>query len=323
MGNYSYGEVGQDMCKSEAEYAATGEPGDTAFEAQIARRFFGAAARRPAWGGDTQAALFAGAAAAPAAAPALHACGVGAQLLAPDDAQPTPVFLAHGSYGRATLPAVAASLAWAAAIDAGAGPVRFFYATLYPRLVRALRRAAPLLGAAPQNLVFVVNVEAAIACVLKALPKLLPHSASSCSATEEINSSTSSNSTSNTSSITLATFNFSYAACQYALHNCAKENNWSFALIPTTFPISQASIVNDLTTFLESSKISVLLFEHIASPSALVLPIQSLVRICRENNILSIVDGAHGLGILDLQLDLWLPDFYATNAHKWLCHSRG
>ncbi|KAI9352751.1 pyridoxal phosphate-dependent transferase [Obelidium mucronatum] len=65
------------------------------------------------------------------------------------------------------------------------------------------------------------------------------------------------------------------------------------------------------------------LFEHITSPTALVLPIEELIHLCRKYGILSLVDGAHGIGQVDLKLDALKPDFYVTNTHKWLCHSRG
>lgn len=67
----------------------------------------------------------------------------------------------------------------------------------------------------------------------------------------------------------------------------------------------------------------VLFVSHITSISALVLPVSRLSAFAREHGAVSIVDGAHGPGQVDLDLPSIGCDIYAGNLHKWVCAPRG
>ena len=65
-----------------------------------------------------------------------------------------------------------------------------------------------------------------------------------------------------------------------------------------------------------------LCFTHLSSTVGDLMPAKELCGLARERGILTLVDGAQSLGLLDVNLSQMRPDFYSASAHKWPCGAR-
>jgi isopenicillin-N epimerase len=63
----------------------------------------------------------------------------------------------------------------------------------------------------------------------------------------------------------------------------------------------------------------VLAITHTSSNSGDVLPVNELCAMARRRGVLSMVDGAQALGVIDVDLSTMRPDFFTGSMHKWPC----
>lgn len=72
-----------------------------------------------------------------------------------------------------------------------------------------------------------------------------------------------------------------------------------------------------------TERTKVLCFSHVSHADGAVLPVKELCQFARQRNLVTVVDGAQALGMLELDLHELGCDFYATSFHKWLGGSHG
>jgi selenocysteine lyase/cysteine desulfurase len=68
--------------------------------------------------------------------------------------------------------------------------------------------------------------------------------------------------------------------------------------------------------------VKLVVFDHISSVPAVLFDAEKMIRFFRQKNILTLVDGAHVVGGIELDLKQLNPDFYVSNTHKWLYNHR-
>lgn len=62
-----------------------------------------------------------------------------------------------------------------------------------------------------------------------------------------------------------------------------------------------------------------LCFSHLTYNTNLMLPIQELCELAKSKDVLTLVDGAHPFGMLNLNMHELGCDFYAASGYKWIC----
>ena len=72
-----------------------------------------------------------------------------------------------------------------------------------------------------------------------------------------------------------------------------------------------------------TSKTKVVFLSHITSPTGLIFPIKDIIEFAKKRKIITIVDGAHVPGHIDLDIHKLGCDFYTGALHKWMCGPKG
>jgi isopenicillin-N epimerase len=178
-----------------------------------------------------------------------------------------------------------------------AGPMDFLIRQAPPLLWEARRRLAEFLGGDPRRLVFTANVSAAVNIVAASLRLAAP------------------------GEILLTDHEYG------AMHWCWERAAQRQGLTLRTFPLpvladDPGEVVAALRAVL-GERTRLLFFSHVLSPTGLVLPARELCAEARRHGVLTVVDGAHAVAMLPVDLEAINADFYGGNCHKWLLAPTG
>ena len=215
---------------------------------------------------------------------------------------PAITYLNHGTVGATPRVVLAAQQAWQRHIEAQ--PAAFLFRELMrltpdqpgqPRLL--LRQAADavgaFLGARGDDLVFVDNATTGINAVLRSIA-LAPG--------DEI-----------------VVLDQAYGAVVRAAEFVARAAGARVVVAATPFPPADdasAAYVGAVERVL-TPRTRLAVIDHIASETALLLPIAAMTAACRARGVPVLVDGAHAPGAIALDIETVGADWYVANLHKW------
>lgn len=208
---------------------------------------------------------------------------------------PSVAYLNHGSFGACPRAVLGFQEELRARLERE--PVDFLWRDL-PGLLAAARQAlADFVGADADDLAFVPNATTGVNAVVRSL-RFQPG--------DEI-----------------LTTDHAYGACRKTLDYVASRTGARVVTAVIPFPLAGEGDVIGPVLEAVSPRTRLALLDHVTSPTALVLPVERLVSELSARGVDTIVDGAHALGMLPLDLSRIGAAYYTANAHKWVCAPKG
>ncbi|HUZ72949.1 MAG TPA: aminotransferase class V-fold PLP-dependent enzyme [Stellaceae bacterium] len=202
---------------------------------------------------------------------------------------PGVTYLNHGGYGATPASVLAAQEEWRARIERN--PTAFLARELPAALRRAAAIVAAALGAAGDDLVFVDNATSGINAVLRA-QEFAPG--------DEI-----------------VLTSLAYPAIRNATRFTAARAGARVVEAPLPLPIGDDDAVIAAVAAQLGPRTRLVILDHIASASAVVLPVAALVEMVHRHGARVLIDGAHAPGQVALDLPALGAEWYVGNLHKW------
>ncbi|CAG0936028.1 isopenicillin-N epimerase [Thermoflexales bacterium] len=209
--------------------------------------------------------------------------------------EPHVIFLNHGSFGACPKPVFDEYQRWQRELERQ--PVEFLGRRFNDLMLTARSALGAFVGAAADDLVYVTNATVGLNSVARSLA-LRPD--------DEVLST-----------------DHEYGALDRAWRFLCGKCGAKYLRQPVSVPIRSADEVTDAIWSGVTDRTRVLFLSHITSPTAITFPIKPLIDRAHKRGIITIVDGAHAPGQIDLNLRELGADFYSGNLHKWLMSPKG
>ncbi len=206
------------------------------------------------------------------------------------------IFLNNGSFGATPKSVLLKQRQYSDTMESN--PVKFIVENSWNLLDIANSKLAALVKANPENIAFIENATTAVNTVLHFLifQKKI---------TGEI----------------LYT-NHTYPAVVNTLKYYEKYSDIKLKMVNIPFDTSFDEIIELFQgAITKDTKIAII--DTISSATSILFPVDELAEIFNQNDIITIVDAAHGVGCTELNLENPKFDFYTSNNHKWLFAPKG
>ena len=205
------------------------------------------------------------------------------------------LFLNHGSFGACPDFVIAEQRKWQELMEQE--PVRFFE-ELMPGLLQYSRQAlGKFLHCSPEDLAFVSNATSGVNTVLRSLQFergdeiLVP--------------------------------NHAYQACRNSIDFVARRWGAKVVEVNIPFPIEGPQTVIGLMKSAYTSKTKLVMIDTVTSPTGLLMPFEELTAYFESRGVEVLLDAAHGIGMIPLNLATLGASYVTSNCHKWLCAPKG
>ncbi|KAI5967116.1 hypothetical protein KGF57_000545 [Candida theae] len=108
-----------------------------------------------------------------------------------------------------------------------------------------------------------------------------------------------------------------YGACGKTVRFLKDQYDVEFHVVELNYPIADKEVLSMFEKVFKEAKPKMCMFDTISSMPGVVFPHAQMIQLCKKYKILSLIDGAHGIGCIPQDLSALKPDFYVSNLHKW------
>lgn len=217
------------------------------------------------------------------------------QLSSHWELDPSCVFLNHGSFGATPTFARKEQRRWQDILENE--PVRF-YERIAPEALRLARVSlAEMLNCNPDDLALVENATTGVNTILRSL---------------EFNQGDE-----------ILVPDHAYQACRNTIDFVAKRWGANVVVCNIPFPLNSPQEVIDEIMSKVTSRTVLAMIDTVTSPTGLLMPFKELVRLLESKGISVLLDAAHGIGMIELDLTEIGASYTTSNCHKWLCAPKG
>ncbi len=178
-----------------------------------------------------------------------------------------------------------------------AEPVQFLWRHYEERLDPSRQTLARFIGARPRDVVFVNNATTGVNSVVRSIRWR--------------------------DGDEILTTNCDYNACRNALTAAVRDTGARVIVADIPFPVTSDDEIVEAILRATTAKTRLAMIDHVTSNTALVFPIERIVRELEARGIDTLVDGAHAPGVCALNLDQLNAAYFTGNLHKWVCAPKG
>ncbi len=205
------------------------------------------------------------------------------------------IFLNHGSFGATPRSVREEQRTWQDVMENE--PVRFFE-DLMPSILEQTRVAlAKQLSCQADDLALVENATSGVNTVMRSLEF---------SEGDEI-----------------LVPDHAYQACRNTIDFVAERWGAKVVTVPLPFPIDGPHVVMEAMLGAVSERTVLAMIDTVTSPTGLRMPFEDLTAELEGRGVSVLLDAAHGIGMVPLNLDELGASYTTSNCHKWLCAPKG
>jgi len=208
---------------------------------------------------------------------------------------PKSVYLTHGTFGASLKSALDNKIEWQKKLESD--PFDFLINEAPKELANSRNHLAKYINCNGDDLVYFPNPSTALNAVIKSL---------NLKKNDEV-----------------LTTNHEYGALDRTWKYYSNFKGYNYKKVKIEVPYNDKSIFIKKFESAINTNTKVIYLSHITSSTGLIFPVKEICEIAKNNNILSIVDGAHVPGHINLDINGIDSDVYVGACHKWMCSPKG